>query len=289
MRSIRAASCAALVAIVVSAPLRASADPADDKNVCLYASSRAQAARASHKLLDARSFLRACAQSTCPAVIRRDCVTWLDEVEAAVPSIVASLKDGDGNDVLDAAVSMDGAPLVDKLTGTAVTVEPGPHRFRFARPDGTSVEVEALVAEGGKSVPVVGRFPAREVPAPPIVVTPRVVATSPVRIAGWAIAGVGVAGLVAGGVFGGLAIADKSAGGCNASNHCTNFGSITSAKTAATVSDAGLIAGGVLAATGVTMVVLGARSSARAADSAWLEALPSVASGAAGIAVRGGF
>jgi len=256
---------------------------AEDKAACLDATAKGQSLRDAHRLLEAREQFRLCAQASCPAVLRHDCAAWLNELEPVIPTIVLSMKDGAGADVLDARVTLDGRALVDTLTGTAITVDPGPHSFRFERRDGAAVEQQVLVGEGQKNVAVVARLPA-----PPVAPAPRPVASSStLRTAGWVLGGVGVAGLVTGGVFGALAVADKASGGCNASNRCTNWGAISSAKTAADVADAGLIAGGVLAATGAVFVLVGRSPSD--APSAWVHAAPAVARSSAGFVLQGGW
>jgi hypothetical protein len=262
---------------------------ADDKAVCLAASSQGQSLRDGHKMVEARDQFRVCAQASCPAVVRRDCVTWMNEVEAGVPTVVLSLKDGEGNDVVDARVTMDGQPFAETLTGAATPVDPGPHTFRFERKDGQQIDRQVLVVEGQKNLAVAAHFPAHVAPATAPasagVAFPPPVHTSTLVTAGWVVGGVGVAGLVVGGVFGGLAAADKGSADCNSANKCTNFGSVSSAKTAADVADVGLIAGGVLAATGVTLILVGRRSDA---SSAW-RVTPTVGAGGIGMLVRGSF
>ncbi|CAN5325793.1 hypothetical protein BH09MYX1_BH09MYX1_41360 [soil metagenome] len=78
-----------------------------------------------------------------------------------------------------------------------------------------------------------------------------------VKIAGLAMAGVGGAGLVLGAVFGGLALGSKPG-----SDHCTSdllhcdasgISSLDDARTFATVSTVGFIAGGVLLVGGLVL------------------------------------
>jgi hypothetical protein len=71
---------------------------------------------------------------------------------------------------------------------------------------------------------------------------------------GWIVGGVGVAGLAVGTIFGIVAIGDKSSAHCTG-NQC-DLGPLDSARSAARVSDVGLVAGGVLTAGGAALVLL---------------------------------
>ena len=78
---------ALLVALGASATLATTAALADDKAACLSASQQAQNLRDAHKLVEARAQLRVCARKECPAVVQRDCLTWLGEVERSLPTV----------------------------------------------------------------------------------------------------------------------------------------------------------------------------------------------------------
>jgi hypothetical protein len=103
---------------------------------------------------------------------------------------------------------------------------------------------------------------------------------------GFAALGVGGAGLVAGAIAGGMALGKHGelAQICP-EGHCTNQQSaIDSYNLAGTLSTAGFIAGGVLAATGVVLVIVAPREPSRSAQ-AWIA--PVVGPGFAG--ARGSF
>ncbi len=283
MRTLALAAVAWLTLTVGAAPARA-----DDMATCLDAASAGQSMRDAHKLLEARDKFRICAQPTCPTVVRHDCVSWLNAVESAIPSVVPALKDGRGNDVLEARVTMDGHPFLDALTGAAVPIDPGPHAFRFERADGSAVEKQVLVGEGQQNLAVVASFAPAAAPPPAgggVSPPPSPPPASTARTVGWVLGGVGVAGLVVGGIFGGLAVSDKGSGGCNASDRCTNFGAIGSAKTAADVADVGLIAGGALLAAGAGLILFAPRPTSP--PSAWMTLTPTVGSNSGGWIVQG--
>ncbi len=73
---------------------------------------------------------------------------------------------------------------------------------------------------------------------------------------GWITGGVGVAGLALGTIFGIMAMGDKNGAHCDASGAC-DPGKLSDANSAATISTVGFIAGGVLVAGGVALVLFG--------------------------------
>jgi hypothetical protein len=221
---------------------------------------RAQILRNEHKLLQARDALRVCAQTSCKDFIVKDCTTWLDQVQAGLPSVVPVATDEAGNDVANVRVSMDGVILLQKIEGSSVEVNPGPHTFTFESSGGTRVDRQVVVSEGEKnkriSVSVarvgapaaapVSTSPPAPTPASPPVPTPAsppepTVSAAPLPAAasaatapsssdassgppwktiGLVTGGVGVVGLAIGTVFGLQASSEKNGAGCNSNSHC---------------------------------------------------------------------
>jgi hypothetical protein len=159
----------------------------------------------------------------CPLVIRNDCVKWLREVTDAMPTVVLSATGSDGGDRPDAQVSMDGQVIETHLDGRPLSVDPGPHVFRFELPDLGAVEQRVLVREGQKDRAIVGAFPrtvaptAVSAPAPPSATTPPQETTAPdasttstqryarpVPVSVWVLGSVGVASLLVSGTFASL-------------------------------------------------------------------------------------
>jgi hypothetical protein len=147
----------AVVPAVAVACLVASAARAQDKQTCNAAYQEAQVARAGHKYVKAREQLRVCASGSCPGFITKDCTDWLKDIEPRVPSVVFAAKNAAGSDVVDVKVTIDGSPLVDKLDGIAVDVDPGAHTFGFEGPDGKA-EQKVVVTEGTKAQRVAVTF-----------------------------------------------------------------------------------------------------------------------------------
>jgi hypothetical protein len=185
-------------------------------------------------------------------------------------------------------VTVDGAPLAETLIGSALPVDPGEHTFTFAGAGSALVTQTFVIKEGvkgrheaivlGGPVPP-APAPRAEQPASPAAPPPAASAehglvppppaekpsagASPWRSVGWVVGGIGVAGLGVGAVFGLQALSTKSSH-CDASGTCTPPGSANDAYRQGTISTVSLVAGGVLVAGGLGLLLLapgGERSS----------------------------
>jgi hypothetical protein len=283
-----------LLALLV-VPLVASEARADKPGAaeCADAYTRAQTLRRDRKLIDARDALRICAQPVCKDFIVKDCTTWLDQVQSSVPTVVPVATDQDGNNLPGVRVSMDGRPLLDSIDGRSIEVDPGTHTFSFEAQDGKKADKEIVVAEGEKSkhvAVVLGtpRAAQAATPVPTVSSAPVAPASgappeghgSPLKTAGIVTTVVGGAGLVAGAFFGLEAMSKKSDAGCNGIQ-CSSSGDadkLRSAQSDGNLSTVFFVAGGVLAAAGVTLWAVAPGA---------VRATPSVGSHDAGFLVRG--
>jgi hypothetical protein len=251
--------------LLASLLMVATVSHADDKSICLDAASKGQNLRDAHKLAEARDQFRTCARRECPAIVQQDCGGWLTEVEKSLPTVVITAKDGAGADLTEVRVAVDGQPLATKLDGQAVAINPGRHLVHFELADGTALDQEILVKEGGKDqavAVVLGRPPTTLSIGNKASATAGTSAhggaSGPWKTVGWMLAGVGVVGVGVGTAFGVVAINDKSSAHCVA-DMCL-AGPLSDARTAAIIADVGLIAGGVLLASGATLVLFGPRA-----------------------------
>jgi len=206
----RRTALAAHVLLVVGALLPgAPASAQDAMNACVEAHVTAQRLRRDGKLREAREQLVACARTTCPQVLVRECAGWLTEVEAAVPSILFEATDERGRDLVDVRVEVDGQLLLERLGGTAVEMDPGEHQVRWTHPQRKPVEQSVVVREGDK---------ARRISAQlePLVderkglSTPAESYERPVPAATIVLGGIGLAGLAGFGVLAGMSLSEKS-------------------------------------------------------------------------------
>jgi hypothetical protein len=170
----------------------------DEKQACASAAEDAEQLRIDARLLAARERLLRCARAECPAAVRSDCVQWMTEVAAAMPTVVLGARDAGGRDVLSARVSVDGVVVARGLDGKAVEVDPGVHKFRFES-DGAAVEQTVLIREGEKNRAVtttLDRGPVASTgPAAASVLPPRRAAPLHASAWTWALGGVGLAAL----------------------------------------------------------------------------------------------
>lgn len=185
--------------------------------VCLSANENSIALRGQHKLRDARSQSLVCAAVTCPVDVRTECARRVEQVNASMPTLVFEAKDADGNDLSGVRVTMDERPLVERLEGTALSVDPGEHKFSFETKEYPTVWKQLVIREGEKdrreritfgtpSTPQsrslgATRGAEREVPPP---TDGNDTGTDPgrtQRILGWTGTGLGAVGLALGVVF----------------------------------------------------------------------------------------
>jgi hypothetical protein len=117
------------------------------KTECIAANEAAQALRLAGKLVEARSKLAICMDLSCPGPVREDCAERMDDLQAAIPSVVFDVKDAAGRDLVGVKVSIDGTPM-GITTATAVPLDPGPHSFRFELPGAPPVAHSLVLLEG---------------------------------------------------------------------------------------------------------------------------------------------
>ncbi len=215
-----AAGFAAIAVCTAAASTRAQPEM---KEQCVASSEEAQALRRAVKLRAARERLVTCAQVECPAVVRKDCIAWLAEVDAALPTVVLQATTESGAEIEAVKVTSDGELLTSHLDGMAIAVDPGEHVLRWESEGFQPLEQHVVVHEGEKSrqlsvhlVPLAPAPPpaACATPAPPSAApSPAVVpppAESPAASSAspglpygfWLSAGVSAAGLASFAVFG---------------------------------------------------------------------------------------
>jgi len=117
---------------------------------CLTASEKSIALRNQHNLRAARAELLVCAAANCPTDVRNECTRRVAEVNAAMPTIVFEAKMANGNDVSAVKVTMDGQTLVERLEGTALSIDPGEHTFLFETAGQDPIQKQFVINEGVK-------------------------------------------------------------------------------------------------------------------------------------------
>lgn len=143
-----------------------------DKMACIAADSDGQSLRMTGNLLRARKRFAVCSATTCPAIVRDDCLQRVAELEAAQPTVVFTATNGLGRVVVAVRVSVDDDVVADRLDGRPIRVDPGNHLFVFEALGRLTTQMRLTLHEGDKDVrhAVVlhtsAGDPADEVPAP---------------------------------------------------------------------------------------------------------------------------
>ncbi len=216
-----------------------------------------------------------------------------------------------GSDVAGLEVKRDGVAVGHAEFGAAIPVDPGPHVVEASAPNKKplSLRVDVAPKQTDARVPLALEDAPAPAPAPvpagvsgapapgetgaaPAAGPPATAGGSGMRTAGIIVGLAGLAGVGVGTAFGLVAMSKNNDAlqpqNCRTQSLCTPAGlSLTSdAKNAATVSDIGFVAGGLLVATGAVLVLVAPSSSA---PSTGLRVTPLVAASGGGIAVDGGW
>ena len=117
---------------------------------CLAASAASLRLDSLHRVRAERAELLKCAAPTCPGDIKKECIRRVDDVTAAIPTIMFDVKDGEGNDLSAVTVTMDAEVLTDRLEGIALPVDPGAHLFTFEAAGHPPVRKQFVLREGEK-------------------------------------------------------------------------------------------------------------------------------------------
>lgn len=266
-RPARALAVSLALAASLAAPLGYAQKPkkeAVSKARCIESFEKAQVAKKATRYAEARAKALECSNAACPAAVRGDCAELLRDVEALSPSVVFEVLDGEGRELVDVRVSLDGEPLAERVDAKAVPVDPGEHTFRFeGAPGATTVKV--LVREGEKAKKVSARLGAPKTPdpTPPAPVEASSTGPSP---AAWVLGGVGLVGLGLFAGLGGAGLAEK--GELEASCGKTPAGctpaQLDSVKTKFLVADVSLAAGGVSLVVATVLFVVTPKKAATA-------------------------
>ena len=274
---------------LVAAGLSVSGAVRADEMACVAASENEVAFQRAGRLKDALKQLALCSEEACSREVRVECARRVVKVEAALPTIVVRATDATGNDLVAVKVTLDGAPFATVLDGRAVAVDPGTHTLRLESAGHDPVSRTLVFGEAEKDRHVTVVMTALTPVVAPAAASASGGGGAPVRTAGFVTGGVGLAGIVIGSVLGGLAISGAS----RAKGECIGMCSVNTnpvathdMQTAGTYADAStgmFIAGGVLVAGGVAMVLFGGTTSRATA----VTLAPAVLARGGGLGLRG--
>jgi hypothetical protein len=203
------------------------------------------------------------------------------EVEAIGPklgvvTIALGTSDGVAPDAIaNLKVTIDDAPIGLASLGVRRPADPGSHVVQVQADGYKSASVTVSVTSGanadasltlqatarGPVTPSAGTPNPTTTPPPLPTSPPEAGGSSTWRTVGWIVGGVGVVGLGLGTVFGVSAVSGKNNAHCNAASVC-DPGSLGGVRSSATASTIGFVAGGVLLAGGVALVLWGPKGDA---------------------------
>src|SRR5262245_1884468 len=118
---------------------------------CAAAHEGAQLSKRAGKYLEALEQAKACTQAQCSPILVNECVKLYDDIQRDIPTFVFAAHDGDGAELVDVKVTMDGKPLTEKLDGEPTRLDPGVHKFRFEKPGLPPAEVTHTARVGDRN------------------------------------------------------------------------------------------------------------------------------------------
>jgi len=226
------------VALLTGAASASAANPTTAE--CLAASDASIQSGTTHKLRAERAALLLCASTSCPADIRKECASHVDEVTAELPTIVFGAKDPAGMDLSAVKVTMDGELLTERLEGTPLAVDPGEHTFAFETAGQPKVTETLVIQQAQKDRHESVTIGAARAPAShPL---------GAARVGAIASGGVGVVALLVGAAFGIVALSKKDDAESICPGTCSTQAGASmwhAAASAGDVSTAGLIVAGI--------------------------------------------
>ena len=242
-------SATALIAALAGALLWTSRAPparaAEAVARCTEAAEDGQRLRASGQLRAASQKMTVCIAPECPALVRRHCAKWREELDDAIPTIVVRVVDARGHDVQTGKIRVDGAEEAEPGDGRAIAIDPGSHTIAWTRGEQRVAE-DVVVREGERNRAVVLTLGAAADPgpdrggttAPPRPLDP--VPPAPSGSTPWpaVLAGAGAAVGIGGGVFWYLGTRDHAhlESTCAATSSCAPS-DVSHAKTELVVGD----------------------------------------------------
>jgi len=169
VRRARLGLCLGIALSLVGVPAAAKKKK-NEKKECATAYVAAQKLKSSGSLVEARKKLIICASKGCLSAVSKDCLGWLDEVNAAIPSITVTARDTSGTETLAVKVEVDGKPVAEKLTTNGIELDPGQHKLHFELEGAPPVDKQIILHAGEKNKAVdvdFGQHAAEPAPASP--------------------------------------------------------------------------------------------------------------------------
>lgn len=139
-------------------PVPAPAPDPTQANTCIASFTSSQRLRLRGQLLESKKQLLTCASPACPAALRGQCVTWLDEIDKEIPTLVITAFDVAGKPTKDVRVTIDDRVVTDELDGLPIAVDPGSHQVRFDLTGRPPIIRRVVALQGVQNQKVVADF-----------------------------------------------------------------------------------------------------------------------------------
>jgi hypothetical protein len=167
---------------------------------CAAAYEQAQTDKLAGHYVSATAAALACSQIECNQAIVRECLQLYEKLEQETPSFVFAARKGEGGELIDVRVDMDGKVISEQITGRPFKVDPGPHEFVFSHPQRGRMQTNATarVGERARVVEVTFADPnAKPAPAPlapaPVPAAPQAEPKRGVPVMTYVLGGIGLA------------------------------------------------------------------------------------------------
>ncbi len=115
---------------------------------CVHSFELAQELRDRLEYLATRDQLLVCGQSHCPQPVALKCRQWLHELDQAIPSVVITARDQQGNDTIAVRLYVDGKLWRQQLDPRPLQLDPGQHRLRFELAGAPAIEKTIELSAG---------------------------------------------------------------------------------------------------------------------------------------------
>jgi hypothetical protein len=151
---------------------------------CQAAYRGAQLLEQDGQLVAAQNRFQVCARAVCGSPMQRRCLARSARLEEDIPSIVPVVTDATGAPLVEVRVTLDGKPILSRVEGRSVAVDPGAHELAFEADGDLTATVKIVAAQGQRNHPVPvtlgapGGAPAPEVVAAEAPVKPALPAVS---------------------------------------------------------------------------------------------------------------
>jgi len=194
---------ALLLVVILTAPVSRAAR-ASEPTKCASSYEGAQLLRQRGKLVDAREAARTCAQEGCPEIARKDCASWIEQLDREIPSVAVAARDERDQEVGGARIFIDSMPRADAGSGRPIDLDPGTHAIRVEANGYDAVEQSSTIVQGerGRILRITLRKRVAVAPPPPLTAEPKPAESAPSLVPAFVVGAFSVAALGMSAYFG---------------------------------------------------------------------------------------